>query len=102
MTTKTASIRMEKSKFKEVDEKCSLLGCNRNDFIKNAINEKLTEVNSRFEGCTDCDQEVHDTMMMIINNIHDAEYTLYDSEKTGKPIKAELVWIKNDDEGYLD
>jgi len=52
--------------------------------------------------CTDCDQEVHDAMMNVVNNIHDSEYSITDSEKTDKPIKVELIWPENDDEGVLD
>ena len=102
MPTKTTSIRLEKSKLKEIDEKCEGLGCNRNDFIKNAVNEKLVGSSSLFKDCTDCDPQVHDSMMLLFQNIHDAEYTIFDSEKTGKPIKAVLIWPENDDEGFLD
>ncbi len=46
MTTKTRSIRLETEMFDKIDEKCKGLGCNGNDFIKNAIIEKLNSSNS--------------------------------------------------------
>jgi len=45
MTTKTRSIRLETEMFEKIDEKCKGLGCNANDFIKEAINEKLNGSN---------------------------------------------------------
>jgi len=41
LSTKTASIRLAKTKFQEIDSRCSSMGCNRNDFIKKAINDAL-------------------------------------------------------------
>jgi len=46
MTTKTRSIRLETEMFDKIDEKCKGIGCNGNDFIKNAIIEKLEGSNS--------------------------------------------------------
>ena len=45
MTTKTASVRLEKELFDNIDEKCVTLDCSRNDFIKNAIESALNETN---------------------------------------------------------
>lgn len=45
MTTKTASVRLEKELFDKIDEKCVTLDCSRNDFIKNAIESALDQNN---------------------------------------------------------
>jgi len=47
MTTKTRSIRLETSMFEKIDLKCKEVGCNGNDFIKEAIIEKLESTNSK-------------------------------------------------------
>ena len=49
MTTKTRSIRLETEMFEKIDEKCKGLGCNGNDFIKEAIIEKLNGTNSKIQ-----------------------------------------------------
>jgi len=49
MTTISRSIRLEESKFKEIDDQCKLKGCNRNDFIKNAIDNELNGSNSKIK-----------------------------------------------------
>ena len=42
MATKTASIRLEKDLYDRIDERCVTEGCCRNDFIKSAIESKIS------------------------------------------------------------
>lgn len=107
MNTRTTSIRLKDEIVDEIDSKCAKLGCCRNDYIKDAIETKLDghgaySKENKFQNCTECDEEVHKAMKKIVDNIHEADYSLADSEKTGKPIKAELTWPDNDDEGFLE
>jgi len=41
MTTKTASIRLERALYDRIDEHCVSERCSRNDFIKSAIESAL-------------------------------------------------------------
>jgi len=41
MSTKTASVRLEKKLYDKIDEHCVSEGCCRNDFIKSAIEKAL-------------------------------------------------------------
>jgi len=41
MTTKTTSIRLDREILNQIDDRCSDLGCSRNDFIKTAIDNLL-------------------------------------------------------------
>ncbi len=41
MTTKTKSFRLEESLINEIDEVCGKQGCNRNDWVKNALEKQL-------------------------------------------------------------
>ncbi len=41
MSTKTASVRLDKDLFDRIDEHCVSEGCSRNDFIKSAIEAAL-------------------------------------------------------------
>ena len=43
MTTKTASIRLDKELYDKIDEHCVTEQCSRNDFIKSAIESKLNK-----------------------------------------------------------
>ena len=87
---------------KSLAKRCDDLGCSKNDFINNAIEMKLNGSNS-FVGCTeDCDEAVHEVYRKIIDNIHEAEFSFDSSEKTGKPIFAEIAWPDNDDEDYFE
>ena len=43
MTTKTASIRLERELYDRIDEHCVSEQCSRNDFIKSAIESKLNK-----------------------------------------------------------
>ncbi len=45
MKTKTASIRLDKELFDDIDQVCEKEACSRNDFIKNAIDQKLNGSN---------------------------------------------------------
>ena len=41
MTTRTKSFRLEESLINEIDEVCGKQGCNRNDWVKNALENQL-------------------------------------------------------------
>ena len=41
MTTRTKSFRLEESLINEIDEMCKKQGCNRNDWVKNALENQL-------------------------------------------------------------
>jgi len=41
MTTKTASVRLEKVLFERIDNHCVTKNCTRNDFVKSAIESAL-------------------------------------------------------------
>ena len=43
MTTKTASVRLDKDLYDRIDSHCVSEECSRNDFIKNAIELKLNK-----------------------------------------------------------
>ncbi len=41
MTTRTKSFRLEESLINEIDKVCEKQGCNRNDWVKNALENQL-------------------------------------------------------------
>ena len=41
MTTRTISFRLEESLINEIDKVCEKQGCNRNDWVKNALENQL-------------------------------------------------------------
>jgi len=43
MKTKTASVRLPKEMYEEIDTICNEVGCSRNDWIKDTIQERLRE-----------------------------------------------------------
>jgi len=43
MKTKTASVRLPKEMYEEIDNVCDDIGCSRNDWIKDALKDKLRE-----------------------------------------------------------
>ena len=47
MKTKTASVRLPKEMFEEIDNICDGVGCSRNDWIKDTLQDKLREENSQ-------------------------------------------------------
>jgi len=47
MKTKTASVRLPKEMFEEIDNICDDVGCSRNDWIKDTLQDKLREENSQ-------------------------------------------------------
>ena len=47
MKTKTASVRLPKEMYEEIDNICDSVGCSRNDWIKDTLQDKLREENSQ-------------------------------------------------------
>ena len=43
MKTKTASVRLPKEMYEEIDNICDGIGCSRNDWIKDTLQDKLRE-----------------------------------------------------------
>ena len=43
MKSKTASVRLPKEMYEEIDSICDDIGCTRNDWIKDTLKEKLRE-----------------------------------------------------------
>ena len=107
MTTKARSIRLQESKFKEIDELCRLKGCNRNDFIKNAIEKELNGSNSsirpgnsiedRIRNCSCCDEAVKENHMRIINNLHDTDCIETKEDDSGRLESVEMYWNYEDE-----
>ena len=69
MSTKTASVRLDKDLFDRIDEHCVGAGCSRNDFIKSAI-----------EAALDKDDDVVPELKVISID--------------GVPVKSEIVGIE--------
>jgi len=44
--TKTASVRLPKEMYEEIDNICDGIGCSRNDWIKDTLQDKLREENN--------------------------------------------------------
>ena len=44
--TKTASVRLPKEMYEEIDSICDEVGCSRNDWIKDTLQDKLREENN--------------------------------------------------------
>jgi len=65
MKTKTASVRLPKEMFEEIDSICEKNGTCRNDFIKNAIDNQL-ELEANVEDESD-DQEPKPVPKVIID-----------------------------------
>jgi len=49
MKSKTASVRLPKNMFEEIDELCDGIGCSRNDWIKDTLQDRLREENGETE-----------------------------------------------------
>jgi len=47
LKTKTASVRLPKEMFEEIDSVCDGVGCSRNDWIKDTLKDKLRSENSQ-------------------------------------------------------
>jgi len=43
MKSKTASVRLPKEMYEEIDELCDGIGCSRNDWIKDTLKDRLRE-----------------------------------------------------------
>ena len=44
--TKTVSVRLPKEMYEEIDNVCDEIGCSRNDWIKDTLQDKLREENN--------------------------------------------------------
>jgi len=77
--TKTASVRLPKEMYEEIDNICDEVGCSRNDWIKDTLQDKLREENSQ-------DQEEN-------NSRPDHNTTQKELKKEPKP-KIEITDVK--------
>lgn len=52
MKSKTASVRLPKEMYDEIDDICDDIGCTRNDWVKDALKDKLRQESSDTESKT--------------------------------------------------
>jgi len=60
LKTKTASVRLPKEMFEEIDNFCDDIGCTRNDWIKDTLKDKLRT-------------QLHENTIDLENNVEDIE-----------------------------
>lgn len=58
MKSKTASVRLPKEMYEEIDGICNEIGCSRNDWIKDTLKDKLREESSELESKSFQDQNI--------------------------------------------
>jgi len=105
MTTKTTTVRLPKDMLEQIDEKCQEDGCNRNDWIKNALDNQLELELDKGESQ---DQEPQ-TGTLREKKSEPQKITIYVSPKEEeglrngtweikqKPVEAKVIRISNDD-----
>ncbi len=101
--SKTVSSRLQDSKHEVLREKCNQLGCSMNDFIKDAIEMKLSghktdSIEDVILNCTCCDDAVKEFNMKIIKNIHNSDNSGLKEDDFGRPLEADINW-NYDEEG---
>jgi len=84
LKTKTASVRLPKEMFEEIDNFCDDIGCTRNNWIKDTLKDKLR---------TQLDE-----------NIQDQEINVEELESENKPVVKGIVTRVSYDDGktWLD
>jgi len=79
LKTKTASVRLPKEMFDEIDNFCDDIGCSRNDWIKDTLKDKLR---------THLDE-----------NIQDQEINVEELESENKPVVKGIITRVSYDDG---
>ncbi|MCH7648287.1 MAG: hypothetical protein IIA83_06750 [Thaumarchaeota archaeon] len=82
MKTKTASVRLPKEMFEEIDNFCDDIGCTRNDWIKDTLKDKLR---------TQLDESTQDP-----------EIKVEDIEPENKRIEARVKRVSYDGKTWYD
>jgi len=80
MTTKTKSFRLEESLISEIDELCEKQGCNRNDWVKQALANQL-----ELEVSSENDEEARPTKGCIAKVSYDGRRTWHDVAEIENP-----------------
>jgi len=98
MKTKTASVRLPKEMYEEIDNICDGIGCSRNDWIKDTLQDKLREENSQDQEENNPGSDRNTTPKEItVRDIPEEEpnpkdpSTWKNNKKSSKQI--EVIWI---------
>jgi len=77
MKSKTASVRLPKEMFDEIDELCDGVGCSRNDWIKDTLKDRLGEESDENsqdqEVIKDTKPEPKEPQRIVIDEIEDVK-----------------------------
>ena len=97
--SKTVSSRLPKETHERLHECCNNMGITINDFVKEAVENKLNgsdSINNQFQNCTECDNEIHEMYKKVIDSIHDADSAGYNDDSKGRPLNFEAQWVYDD------
>ncbi len=72
MKSKTASVRLPKDMYDEIDGLCDGMGCTRNDWIKDTLKDKLRE-ESNSEGKTEEQEPKKEPQKITLTHIGNNE-----------------------------
>lgn len=67
--TKPTSVRFDNDLLEELDQRCSKVGCSRNDFIKNSVEFAITQQSDFDFG--DEEEESKEEPMIIVEDVPD-------------------------------
>jgi len=97
MKTKTASVRLPKEMYEEIDNICDGVGCSRNDWIKETLQDKLREENNQDQENNSRPGRNTTPKEITVRDIPDKEpnpkdpLTWKNNKKSPKQI--EVIWI---------
>jgi len=93
---KTVSTKLSKEDFEEFQEICKNNGQCMSERLRDLIKMK-TNSNSDIipKTCTNCDEEVHNTLRKISNILHDSIELEITEDDDGRPTKFTTYWDYN-------
>jgi len=92
--SKPTSVRLDTELLNELDQRCTSIGCKRNNFIKKAIEKELNGSQSEPipKNCMTCDESSHEHMRKIISILHDSEESTTEYDDDDRIISFSTGW----------
>jgi len=89
--TKTASVRLPKEMYAEIDSICDEVGCSRNDWIKDTLQDKLREENNENNQDQEVIKDTKPEPKIIIEDVKEEPKPTIELQPTPQVIIKEVI-----------
>jgi len=89
---KTVGTKLDNSEYEIFEFCCNEKGLTKSEQLRDLIKGFVDNKTEPFKDCTNCDEEVHNTLRKISDLLHESENYIVTEDDDGRPIEFTTYW----------